>query len=297
MIPHFLLALLCLSLASCLRLDSNLFNPNVNPITAYRFDAYPDFEEPRLEPRYDIPDSLIHLFTLESQDAQGQTRRIYAVYVGDTQRIATDTVWLYCHGNKNHMDHYWQRTKLLANVGGKNRYGVLTFDYQGYGLSEGRPSEFALYQDTDAAMQWLARKGLTADRLAIYGFSMGSAPATRLAAAPRSLRPAWLCLEAPFASAAVMVQDGSKLSLSSRYFTDLQIDNIEQIKQVQQPFYWIHGTADDFLSLNAHGRPLANNYRGLRKTEVLVNGAGHSDIPHIQGIEAYLNSLANFLRP
>ena len=48
------------------------------------------------------------------------------------------------------MDSYWQRTKLLANVGGTNNYGVMTFDYQGYGLSSGTPSEAGMYDDADA---------------------------------------------------------------------------------------------------------------------------------------------------
>lgn len=286
---------LALAFSACLRLDNNLYNPNVTPITEYRFDAYPNFEEPVLGPQYSIADSMVHLFTLNSVDKEGKTVQIYAVYVGDLARIATDTVFLYCHGNKNHMDHYWQRTKMLANVGHKHRFGVLTFDYQGYGLSQGQPYEEGLYRDADAALTWLKDRGLTGDRLFMYGFSMGSAPATELTANARSLQPSRLFLEAPFASAEVMVQDAAVLALPGSYFTDLKIDNAEEIKKVTQPFFWIHGELDDFLSIRTHGSVVARNYGGLRKTEVRVPGAGHSNIPTVMGVENYLQAILTFI--
>ena len=43
------------------------------------------------------------------------------------------------------MDFYWQRAKLLANVGGKNRFGVMYLDYRGYGLSEGVPIDVYIW--------------------------------------------------------------------------------------------------------------------------------------------------------
>ena len=69
------------------------------------------------------------------------TKKIHAVYLGNIADIATDTIILYCHGNRDHLDFYWPRIKLLANVGGKNRYGVLAMDYRGFGLSEGPATE------------------------------------------------------------------------------------------------------------------------------------------------------------
>ena len=85
---------------------------------------------------------MVHLFTLDSQTPDESTpTKIYAQYLGDISRIATDTVILYCHGNYAHMDAYWQRAKILANVGGKHRFGVLMMDYRGFGLSEGAATE------------------------------------------------------------------------------------------------------------------------------------------------------------
>ena len=284
---------LAICLTSCLRLDSNLYNPDTD-IDAYLLDDYQGSNIMEVPDSLSIPDSLVDIFTLTS-DNNGDQATIWAIYVGDKARIATDTVIMYCHGNARHMDAYWSRVKLLANAGGRNRFGVLIIDYRGYGLSEGTPTESNLYADVDAALQWLKDNGLNGDRLAIYGNSMGSAPATELTASHRSLDPAWLMLEAPFASSDVMVQDAALLALPGSYFTNLKIDNAEEIKKVEQPFLWMHGMDDDFLALPTHGEVVFKNYAGVRGVPVRIPGADHGDVPPVMGFQAYMDTVANFL--
>jgi len=287
---------LTVSLSACLRLDNNLYNPNTKKITAYNFDNYTGDVDFKLDASYKIPDSLIHPITLASQagDETGPTK-IFGVYIGSTRRIATDTVIMYCHGNKDHMDFYWPRAQLLANTKSKNRYGVMMVDYRGYGLSEGQPSEKGLYADADAALQWLKANGLTNNRLVIYGFSMGSAPATKLTAEPQSMTPSKLMLEAPIASAEVMGQDASGLALPGSFFSDLKINNAELIKKVQQPFFWIHGVDDDFLAIETQGELVYKNYRGTYKEAHQIPGAGHSNAPNTFGFQNYLKAVGDFI--
>lgn len=290
-------SLIILFFTGCARLDSNLFNANEHKITSYQLNNYPGEVDFHLDASYAIPDNLIHLFTLDSK-APGETNatKIYAVYIGDLNRIATDTVIMYCHGNKDHMDFYWPRALLLANTNGKNRYGVMMIDYRGYGLSEGKPTEEGLYADVDAALQWLGSKGLSTNRLMMYGFSMGSVPATRAAAEPLSLRPSKLLLEAPIGSSKVMVEDATGLALPYQFVTDLKIDNAEMIKKVQQPFFWIHGVDDDFLNITTEGELLFNNYKGTYKEAHPIAGANHSDIPVKVGFANYLKLVGDFIR-
>lgn len=291
---HILSFIILVALSSCLRLDDNLYN--ASKLTEYKLDNYTGEVDFTLDYSYHIPDSLAHIFTLSSQGAgESSATTIYAIYIGDIAQIATDTVIMYCHGNKDHMDFYWQRAKLLANTKSKNRFGVLMIDYRGYGMSEGKPTENGLYADTDAALKWLQSKGLTNERLVIYGFSMGSAPATKLSANNYTLKPSKLMLEAPFASAEVMVQDGSGLALPGTTVTDLQINNGEEIKGVQQPFFWVHGEADDFLNIDTHGAVVYNNYQGTYKEAHRIPNAGHSTIPTTMGFQAYLTAIGNFI--
>lgn len=288
-----LLLIIAIVFSSCLRMDSFLYNPD-NSIAEYLLDDFEGETEIQLDTSYALPDSTQHVFTLTS-DGDGDLVSIYAVYVGDVSRIATDTVILYLHGNAGHIDYYWPRIKLLANVGAKNRYGVLAIDYRGCGLSEGTPSEEGFYADSDAAMKWLKENGLTDDRLIIYGFSMGTAPATELMANKRSMQPSKLMLEAPFASDDVMVQDASGLSLPGSFFTSLEINNAEEIVKVNEPFFWIHGTADSFMSIETHGEVVYENYEGVYSTAYRVEGGEHMDVPAIMGYNAYVEAVLEFL--
>jgi pimeloyl-ACP methyl ester carboxylesterase len=275
-----------------MRLDSNLFNNK--PIPKYLMDANPELQEITVDASYTIPDSMIHLLTLLSDD-NGSQATIYAEYLGDMSKIATDTVIVYFHGTADNMDHYWNRTKLLANVGGKNRFGVMTIDYRGYGMSVGKPTESAMYADAESAMKWLHDHGLTGDRLIVYGFSLGTAPATYKTANPGILKPAKLILESPFAAASVMVQDASVIALPPSYFTNLKIDNAQEISKVQQPFLWMHGTADNFLSIATHGEVVYKNYRGTYSEAHRIATATHTNVPSVWGYESYKATLLAFI--
>jgi fermentation-respiration switch protein FrsA (DUF1100 family) len=287
--------LLLVFLVGCARLDDSFFNPNHTKISEYKLGNYTGETDFNLDASYKIPDSLLHLFTLSSQaPGESAATKIYALYIGSLQRIATDTVIVYCHGNKDHIDFYYPRAQLLANTRGKNHYGVLMVDYRGYGLSEGKPTENGLYADVDAGLQWLKSKGLTNNRLVMYGFSLGTAPATKLTAEPASMTPSKLLLEAPFASADNIVQDASGLSLPASYFTDLKINNAEEIKSVSQPFFWIHGIDDHYLNIT-QGEAVYNNYHGIYKEAHRIAGADHSTIPNTLGFTNYLKIVGDFI--
>lgn len=298
MIKNLCFFLLCsLILSSCARLDDNLFNPST--LTEYKRDAYTGEVDFKLDASFDISAANIYEFTLTSV-ADGEAATIYAVYIGDRTLINTHKVILYAHGNKDHMDFYWPRAKLLANIA--SDIGVLMIDYRGYGRSTGEPSEEGLYADVDAAMQWLQSEGLTDDRLILYGFSMGTAPATELTANTRSMIPAKLILEAPFASAEVMAQDATLLALPGSYVTNLKIDNAAEIQKVQQPLLWLHGTADDFLNIHTHGEVVYKNHlgsEGVGKFPRRIIGAGHSDLPEVMGgtdnFQLYLQIVRDFI--
>ena len=293
---YFIAIIVFVVFSSCLRLDANLYNLT-DKITEYKLDNYTGEQDFILDNSYHIPDSMIHIFTLSSQTSNESTaKNIYAIYIGQISRIQTDTVIMYCHGNKWHMDFYWQRAKLLAHTSGKNKYGVLMIDYRGYGLSEGKPSEDGMYADVDAALQWLKLNGLSNSRLMMYGFSMGTAPTCELTNKPRNMTPSKIILEAPFASADVMANDGSGLNMPGSFFTNLKIDNAEEIKTINQAFCWIHGTNDNFLNINTHGEVVYKNYNGIYKEAHRIPGADHGEIPVKMGFDNFLNTLSTFIR-
>jgi fermentation-respiration switch protein FrsA (DUF1100 family) len=286
----FLLLFLTITLTGC-RLDNFLFNPAT--VTEYKFDAFEEEQRFVLDSSYAISESLIDLMTLES-GPEDDRETIYAAYIGDQSRISQDTIILYCHGNAGHLDYYWERAKLLANAGGKNRFGVFFMDYRGYGKSTGKATEAGLYYDVDACMKWLKAQGLTDDRLVIYGFSLGGAPSTELTANPRTLTPSKLILEAPFASFEFMAQDIAKIAFAGSFYGNLEIDNSVEIQKVQQPFMWMHGTADDFVGIH-HGELIQQNYQGTHKVIRRVQGGEHSTVPIVMGFDIYMKLVADFI--
>lgn len=294
-IKYIVIFVLIIIQISCLRLDSNLYNLS-EKITEYKLDNYTGLSDFRLDASYKIQDSMIHLFTLDSKGTKdSKAFKIYAMYLGDISRIAVDTVIMYCHGNKWHMDFYWQRAKLLAHVGSKHRFGVMMLDYRGFGLSEGPPTEDGLYADVNACLQWLKQKGLKNERLMMYGFSMGTAAATQLTASPTILVPNKLMLEAPFASADVMVADAAGLNLPGSFVTNLKINNAEEIKKVSQPLFWIHGVNDNFLNIKTHGEVVFKNHGGTYKEAYRITGADHGQIPAVFGFLNYTEAIQKFL--
>lgn len=290
----FITAILGLSIACRKRLDSFLFNPS--QIESYQLDAYQGELTLDLNGQYNVPDSLIHQMEWDVELEEGSSK-MSAIYIGNIDDIATDTIILYCHGNKDHMDFYWPRQKLYAHTGGLGRYGVLMFDYPSFGLSEGKASEANLYRSTARAIQWLKDQGLENNRFVLFGFSLGSAAACEVAAHPDeyALAPSKLILEAPFASAEVMIQDAALLSMPGSFLVDLQIDNATEIRKISIPLLWIHGMDDSFLSVKSHGQPVYDNKLNGYKEAYLVPGGGHETTPFAAGYENYIAKLASFM--
>ena len=291
----FILALGLLFLGACERFDSSFFNGT--EIKGYLLDNYKGEVDFTLDSSYNIPTNNIYLNLLPSKT---QTEKVESyipfVYIGDLARLKTDTVILYFHGNRDHMDFYWPRAKLLAHAGGKNRYGVMMFEYRGFGTAKGQSNEQTLYADAEAALRFLQGKGVTSTRLIFYGFSLGCAPAIEMAYRSRSLSPSKIILEAPFASAMNLIETGSGLNMPSSYFTDMRVDNYRKIGNVIQPLMWIHGTDDDYLDIETNGRMVYNRHRGRFKEGHEINGAGHSTVQTTWGFQPYLKAVDAFIR-
>ena len=249
-----------------------------------------------LNGQFAVPDSMIHRVHFPVE-IDGGIVQVQGIYVGDTKQISQDTVILYCHGNKDHMDFYWCREKLYAHMGGLGRYGVLMFDYPGFGLSEGTATENNMYAATSSAISWLKTRGLTNERFMMFGFSLGSAAVCEVAghSSDYALQPSKIILEAPFASAEIMIQDAALLSMPGSFLVDLKIDNATEIKKVNVPLLWIHGKADSFLSMKSHGQLVYDNTPGAKES-VLVPGGEHETTPFVMGYQAYIDRLTAFIQ-
>ncbi|MDJ0945934.1 MAG: alpha/beta fold hydrolase [Kiloniellales bacterium] len=94
----------------------------------------------------------------------------------------TGCTLLFLHGNAGNISTHLPIVTWLPAAG----YGVLLFDYRGYGRSPGEPSLSGLRRDFDAALDaLLAKDGMAPGDVVVFGQSLGGAVAvTALAASP-----------------------------------------------------------------------------------------------------------------
>lgn len=144
-------------------------------------------------------------------------------------------VILFFHGNTGSLRRWGKQGIKLTNYG----YNVLIMDYRGYGKSRGKLSEKAIHQDARIAYDHLL-ESYPAEQIVIYGRSLGSGPATRLAA---SVSAKALILETPFANLYDVARHYSVL-LPYRLLLRYPFRNDLYISGVRCPVYIFHGRKD-----------------------------------------------------
>jgi abhydrolase domain-containing protein 17 len=192
-----------------------------------------------------------------------------------------DYTILYSHGNAEDLGHLRDVLAALHEAG----FGVLAYDYRGYGLSSMvRPTARRASADLAAVHDHATRTlGVAPDRIILYGRSVGSGPTLELAAQ----RPAaGVVLESAFTSTYRVLTRAPLLPLD-------RFPNIRRIRQVHAPVLVIHGTADAVIPFS-HGRALYAATPGPRQA-LWVEGAGHNDLPWVAG-RRYQAALREFVR-
>jgi hypothetical protein len=200
-------------------------------------------------------------------------KKISAIYLPNP---AAKYTLLVSHGNAEDLgdDRYWLEDLRRAG------FSVFAYDYEGYGTSEGKPSEKATYEDEAAAYEYLAVKLKTPpDRIIIFGRSVGAGPATYIAAR----RPcAGLILQSPFVSAFRVLTRIPLLPFD-------KFPNYKNIRHVHVPVLILHSRADSVIAF-WHGQKmfeLANQ----PKQAFWAERTDHNDMEATAG---YFESLQKF---
>lgn len=187
---------------------------------------------------------------------------------------------LYSHGNGEDLGEILPRLRDLRDIG----FNIFSYDYQGYGTSQGRPSVAGAYQDVNAAYEYLTQKlGIPANKIIVYGYSVGGGPSVDLA----SRQPvAGLVIESSFTTA-FRVVTGIPVYPFDKF------PNIDNIKNVNCPVLVIHGNADRVIPFY-HGQQLFAMV-DQPKLSFWVNGAGHLNLLEVAG-EEYVKVMTEFIR-
>jgi uncharacterized protein len=193
---------------------------------------------------------------------------------------------LICHGNAGNLSEF----DRPLHYAGLRRLGLslLAFDYRGYGESGGFPTETGLYRDADAAYRYLREQlGVPANRIIIFGHSLGSAVAVDLASRVPS---AGLIVEGALTSA---TDRGAELYpyIPVRWIAASRFSSLEKIARVTVPKLFLHAKRDEVIPLS-HGRRLFDA-APPPKTFVELEG-GHGDAFEVDSV-SYFQEIAAFL--
>lgn len=187
---------------------------------------------------------------------------------------------LFSHGNAVDLG---QMSSFYIGLGTRINCNIFSYDYSGYGVSTGKPSEKNLYADIDAAWHALrTRYGISPENIILYGQSIGTVPTVDLAS---RYECAAVVLHSPLTSGMRVAFPDTKKTYCFDAFP-----NIEKVSKITSPVLIIHGTEDEVIDFS-HG--LALFERCPKAVEPLwVEGAGHNDI---ELYSQYLERLRRFI--
>jgi fermentation-respiration switch protein FrsA (DUF1100 family) len=202
---------------------------------------------------------------------------------------------LYFPGNGGNRSHRSADCRDFSELGAH----VILVDYRGYAENPGSPSEESFAADARSVWSYATARGVSADRIVLFGESLGGGVASRLAAelCEAGTPPAGLILNSTFSSLA----DAAawhypyfpvRILLRDRY------PSVQRAPSITCPVLQIHGGRDDIVPL-AFGRRLfealpAASANGVNKRFVELPNAGHNDIPSADftaAVSAFFESI------
>jgi len=207
--------------------------------------------------------------------------RLRAWFIPATRAAAP--VMLCLHGNGGNLSDRVEKMRIFHAAGATQ----LWVDWRGYGESSGRPSEAGLYCDAQAARDWLSSvKGVPADRLVLYGESLGAGAAVELASRAPA---AGLIMDGGFTS----VPDMARLVLPwfPRRLISSRFDNFAKLPGIKIATLFLHSPQDDIVPYAMAKR----NFAAAGGPKSFVDLQGGHNAGFLDAGEAYGAAIKNFL--
>lgn len=197
--------------------------------------------------------------TREVHFAATDGTRLYGWVTG--RENSSRKILFFC-GNGGNVSGYGTRMAQAAQALGAQ---ALVFDYRGYYLSEGSPSEEGCKRDARGAWLFAARElGWRPEQTIIWGHSLGAAFAVSLAldleadesrrkevfgdsGAPLARQARALILEAPFTSVAEMAKRQFGFLLVPHWLVYADLNNLARVPALKLPILVMHGTRDEII--------------------------------------------------
>ena len=191
---------------------------------------------------------------------------------------------LFCHGNAGNISHRLESIHIFNRL----HLNTLIFDYQGYGQSEGKPSEKGTYKDAEAAWNYLCRvKNIKPENIIIFGRSLGASIATWLA---KDKSPAAVILESSFTS---IPDIGTKVYpfLPIRLVARFEYNTSSYVQKIKCNKLFIHSKNDEIIPFSMGEK----NYELASEPKQFLTIYGSHNEGFIQSIDIYSERLLKFV--
>ena len=227
---------------------------------------------------FPVPPKDLSLHALRSRESElfflkAAVGRIPAIFLRRPNAVFTI---IYSHGNAEDVGLSLQYLDLLSVSCECN---VFAYEYPGYSIAEGVPSESGVYQSINAAHEFLLREGILPEAIVIFGRSLGTGPSIDICS--RYPRIAGCILQSPLESGIRCVMG----TVPSYLLYGLDVfRSYEKIGRIKCPVLIMHGELDEIVPCR-NGRAL---YAALQERAtheevayepVWLPAAGHNNMP------------------
>ena len=187
---------------------------------------------------------------------------------------------LYFHGNSRSIKG-WAR---YARDFYRYNYDVVLVDYRGFGKSTGKRGEAEMLTDMQFVYYRL-KEQYTEQHLIVYGRSLGSGFAARLAA---DNHPRYLILDAPYYNFRKVIERFIPF-LPVRYVLRYHLRTDKWITRVQCPVYILHGTKDWLIPIRHSEQLQKLNPRKI--TLIRIHGGRHNNLPKFSEYHNFIRDI------
>ncbi len=180
------------------------------------------------------------------------------------------------HGNGGHIGYRDDKMRYLLDQG----YGMLAFDYRGYGGNAGKPSKDGLLKDAEASVTFLTNRGISLEDIIFYGESLGVGIAVETAV---KHPPRAFILESPYTKISDVAASSYWFFPFARYAILDDYNAIDHIGTLSAPILMLHGRQDKIIPLK-FGQKLFDK-ANEPKTLWISDDAGHNNLMRREALD------------
>ena len=193
-------------------------------------------------------------------------------------------VVLFSHGNAGNITHRLGTALIYRDLA----YDIFLYDYGGYGLSTGSPSEERCYEDIRSAWDYLTEvRGIDPREIVLHGRSLGGGPTSQLAV---EVKPAGVILESTFTSVPDMAKKMFPF-IPTEFLVTIDFDNAARVQGISSPLLVVHGPGDSLIPFS-HGQRL---FELGQEPKTFLEIEGDHNEGYAQTNRTYVDGLGAFL--